>query len=236
MTAPLLEAARAAFGLDLTTEQAAACERYAILLAEWNGRLNLTAIRDPEEVRRKHFLDSFSCALAFAVPPESLVDVGSGAGFPGLALKILYPNLRLTLVESVGKKAKFIELVVQDLGLKDVTVLPRRAEEVGQDPAHRAAYQWAVARAVAQLPVLAEYLLPLVQVGGAMLAQKGSSAPQEARAAGRALQTLGGGPPRLVPVAIPGLSDERFLVIAEKLRPTPAQYPRLPGTPAKKPL
>ncbi len=236
MSSALIAETKAAFGLMLTPAQAEACERYAALLTEWNERVNLTAIRAPEEVRRKHFLDSFSCVQAFSKPPESLVDVGSGAGFPGLALKILYPDLRLTLVESVGKKAKFMELVVQELGLKNVTVLAKRAEEVGQDRAHRAAYEWAVGRAVAQLPVLAEYLLPLAKVGGGMLAQKGSSAAQEAQAAGRAIQILGGGPPRIEAVSIPGLADERYLVISEKVRATPAQYPRLPGTPGKKPL
>lgn len=228
--------AQQAFGLDLSAAQAAAFARYATLLAEWNERINLTAIRAPQDVRRKHFLDSLSCAAAFAAPPASMVDVGTGAGFPGLVLKILFPHMHLTLVESVGKKARFLEAVVQELGLTEVTVLAQRAEEVGRDPAHRAAYQWAVARAVAQLPVLAEYLLPLVQVGGWLLAQKGASAPQEAAQAGRALRLLGGGPAQLTPVVVPGLEDARYLIVCEKIRATPKEYPRLPGTPAKKPL
>ncbi|MBI3159630.1 MAG: 16S rRNA (guanine(527)-N(7))-methyltransferase RsmG [Chloroflexi bacterium] len=232
----LKQEALATLGLALSDEQMAAYAHYATLLAEWNTRINLTAIHEPNEVRVKHFLDSLSCAQAFATVPGSLVDVGTGAGFPGLVLKVLYPAMRLTLVESVSKKATFLEHIVQELGLTDVTILARRAEEVGQDPTHREQYEWAVGRAVAQLPTLAEYLLPLVRIGGWMLAQKGESGRREAREARRAIEILGGGPPRLEQVQLPGLDDERYLIIVKKEKGTPGVYPRLPGTPAKKPL
>jgi 16S rRNA (guanine527-N7)-methyltransferase len=228
--------AQAAYGLALTDIQVAAYVRHAQLLAEWNERINLTAIREPGEVRVKHFLDSLSCVRAFDAPPVSMADVGSGAGFPGLALKVLYPAMRLTLIESVGKKARFLEYLVQELGLVGVTVLARRAEDVGRDPAYREQYQWAVGRAVAQLPTLAEYLLPLVRVGGRMLAQKGESGPREAQEARRAIGILGGGQPRVQRVQVPGLDDGRYLIIVRKEKGTPEMYPRLPGTPAKKPL
>ncbi|TAK13989.1 MAG: 16S rRNA (guanine(527)-N(7))-methyltransferase RsmG [Anaerolineae bacterium] len=232
----LHEEARQGFGLNLSDAQLVAFSRYAAVLTEWNERINLTAIREPRDVRVKHFLDSLSCIRAFTTAPESLIDVGTGAGFPGLVLKIIYPDLKLTLVESVGKKARFLEQVVQELGLTEVTVLARRAEEVGQDPAHRERYEWAAARAVAQLPVLVEYLLPLVRVGGWALAQKGDTASDELGRAKKAIQQLGGRDSRVERVQVPGLDDERYLVILEKKRATPREYPRLPGTPSKKPL
>ena len=134
---------------------------------EWNQKFNLTAIRDVESIRTKHFLDSFSCVLAWkANPPLRLVDVGTGAGFPGIPLKIIYPAMQLTLVESVGKKAKFCQHIVDVLGLENVNVIHSRAEDLGQKAGHRESYDWAVARAVANLNVLSEYLLPLVKSAG----------------------------------------------------------------------
>ncbi len=162
--------------------------------------------------------------------------MGTGAGFPGLVLKILYPSMKLTLVESVGKKATFCQHMVDKLALGEVTVLSLRAEEAGQNPAHREKYDWAVARAVANLPVLAELLLPLVRVGGAMLAQKGESAPAEAQSAEKALKLLGGSLRQLIPVALPGVAEERTLVVVDKVAATPPAYPRRAGLPAKKPL
>ncbi|MFW6070337.1 MAG: 16S rRNA (guanine(527)-N(7))-methyltransferase RsmG, partial [bacterium] len=141
--------------------------RYRDLLQEWNRRLNLTTVDDDEGIRVRHVLDSLSCATATGdLNGQRLIDVGSGAGFPGLPLKILYPRLQLTLVESVTKKTRFLRAVVEELGLENVEIIDRRVETVGQDPAHREQYDWAVARAVAALPVLAEYLLPLCRRGG----------------------------------------------------------------------
>jgi 16S rRNA (guanine527-N7)-methyltransferase len=224
------------FGIQLSSRQISLLATYEHELIEWNAKFNLTAIRDVEGIRTKHFLDSFSAVQAWKVPPSRLIDVGTGAGFPGLALKIVYPAIHLTLVESVGKKAKFCQHIVETLALEHVDVLTARAEEVGRMPAHREKYDWAIARAVASMPVLAEYLLPLVKVGGGILAQKGESAPSEAQSAKKAFTLLGGRLRQLVKVELPGVADERYLVIADKVAATPPAYPRRAGVPGQKPL
>ena len=224
-------------GIRLTPAQLEAFSAYERELLEWNTQVNLTAIRDPEMVRKKHFLDSLTCLLVMRdTSLERVIDVGSGAGFPGLPLKIVCPNMRLTLVESIGKKADFCRHIVQRLGLEGVMVLPERAETVGQMLEHREQYDWAMARAVADMPVLAEYLLPLVSVGGKMLAMKGENAPAEAHAGEKAFRMLGGHLRRLTPVTLPGVADERFLVVVDKVAATPDAYPRRAGVPARKPL
>ncbi len=229
--------ARQLFGIHLTGRQVVALMTFERELLAWSEKYNLTAIRDSEGIRTKHFLDSFSCVLAWKEnPPRRLIDIGTGAGFPGIPLKILYPSMRLTLVESVGKKANFCRHMVETLSLDTTEVVTARAEDVGQMPDSREAFDWAVARSVANLPVLAEYLLPLVQVGGAMLAQKGQSGLAETHQSEKAFKILGGCTRQLVPVTLPGVADERFLVIVDKVAATPPQYPRKPGVPAKKPL
>ncbi len=233
----LLRDAQHLFGLALSPRQMAQLAVFERELLEWNQKFNLTAIRDVEGIRSKHFLDSLSCSLAWKEQiPRRLIDVGTGAGFPGLVLKLLYPNLKLTLVESVGKKANFCTHMLQMLELENVEVLSARAEDIGQDPAHRQKYDWAVARAVAAMPVLLEYLLPLVRVGGGVLAQKGESGPAEVNLAEKSLKILGGRMRQLVKVELPGVADERFLVVIDKVSATPPGYPRKPGQPAKKPL
>jgi len=229
--------ARQLFGVHLTGHQVMMLVKFERELLAWNEKFNLTAIRDPQGIRTKHFLDSFSCALAWKDnPPRQLIDIGTGAGFPGIPLKILYPSIRLTLVESVGKKANFCRHLVERLELDATEVVTARAEDVGQMPAHREGYDWAVARAVANLSVLAEYLLPLVHVGGTMLAQKGQSGPAETHKAEMAFKILGGRTRQLLPVVLPGVAEERFLVIVDKVAASPPQYPRKPGIPAKNPL
>lgn len=224
-------------GLRLTARQVAAFEVYEKELLTWNEKFNLTAIRTREGIRIKHFLDSLTCLLAFKdKTPTRLIDVGTGAGFPGLPLKIALPAMQLTLVESVGKKADFCQHMVDLLGLEKVEVVNARAEELGQNPAYRQKYDWAVARAVANLPELSEYLLPLVRVGGGMLAQKGESAPAEAQLSEKAFRLLGGRLRQLKPVVLPGVAEERFLVIVDKISATPPAYPRHVGVPHKKPL
>jgi 16S rRNA (guanine527-N7)-methyltransferase len=225
------------FGIPLSAKQISQFATYERELLEWNQRFNLTAIRDVGGIRTKHFLDSISCTLAWRdQAPRRLVDVGTGAGFPGIVLKILYPGMKLTLVESVGKKANFCCHIVQTLGMDGVEVLAARAEDVGQNPAHREKYDWAVARAVANLHVLVEYLLPLVRIGGGMLAQKSESGPGEVQAAEKAMNLLGGHMRQLIPVELPGVAEERYLVIIDKSAATPPAYPRRVGIPAKKPL
>ena len=228
---------KALVGIQLTARQIAAFQRYEDELLEWNSRMNLTAIRDREGIRTKHFLDSLSCILAFRErPPERLIDIGTGAGFPGIPLKIIYPRMKLTLVESVGKKLEFCRHMVETLNLEEVTLLQARAEALGQDRAHREQYDWAVARAVANLPVLAEYLLPLVSLGGRMLAQKGESAHAEAVAAQKAIRLLGGELQQIIPVLVPGIAEERYLVVVDKVASTPPGYPRRVGLPARRPI
>jgi len=230
----LAQAAQSLFNIHLTGRQVMSLITYERELMDWNQKFNLTAIREMEAIRTKHFLDSFSCVLAWkANPPSRLIDVGTGAGFPGLPLKILYPNLQLTLVESVGKKAMFCQHIVRVLGLEGVDVVQVRAETIGQDPKHRESYDWAVARAVANMNVLSEFLLPLVKVGGMMLAQKGESGPAEAQSAEGAMNLLGGKLKQVVQVNLPGVVDDRFLVLVEKTAATPPKYPRKPGVPGK---
>jgi 16S rRNA (guanine527-N7)-methyltransferase len=229
--------AQTLFNVHLSGRQVLALHTYEKELLEWNQKFNLTAIRDAESIRTKHFLDSFSCVLAWkATTPNQLIDVGTGAGFPGIPLKILYPNLKLTLVESVGKKAMFCQHIVRVLGLEHVDVIQARAEDLGQDSEHRERYDWAIARAVAKLNVLSEYLIPLVKMGGAVLAQKGESGPAEAQSAEEAMKLLGGKLKQLIPVNLPGVADDRYLVIVEKVAATPPRFPRKPGIPMKQPL
>jgi 16S rRNA (guanine527-N7)-methyltransferase len=226
------------FNLTLTQAQLTAFEQYSRELIAWNQKVNLTRIIEPDEIAVKHFLDSLSANLALRdLPPGfALIDIGSGAGFPGLPLKIARPDLRLTLLESTGKKTAFLQHLVGLLNLADVTILTARAEEAGHLPEHREQYDVAIARAVSALPVLAEYTLPLVKVGGRVIAQKGQDPAAEVKEAANALGILGGKLSRILPVVVPGLEAERHLVVIKKVKSTPRQYPRRPGLPAKKPI
>lgn len=231
----VLQETAAGWGLALSQRQLDQFAAYARELQTWNERLNLTAITTGEGIAVRHFLDSLRCALDWGEAPDSLIDVGTGAGFPGLPLKLLRPELRLTLVESIEKKAAFLRHTVELLGLSGVQVLTARAEAVGRDPQHREQYAVAVARAVAELRVLAEYCLPLCRVGGRFLAPKGDQIERELAEAQGPIRRLGGGEPRVEPVALPQ-TEPRTLVVVPKLAPTPAQYPRAVGVPARRPL
>jgi 16S rRNA (guanine527-N7)-methyltransferase len=232
------------FNLSLTEAQLSLFQTYSQELIAWNQQINLTRIVEPEEIAVKHFLDSLSVCLAlrpdrFDKPVRSdfsLIDVGAGAGFPGVPLKIALPHMQLTLLESTAKKTKFLHHLVETLRLSNVTIVTARAEEAGQQPAHRERYDVAVARAVTNLPVLAEYTLPLVKVGGTVVAQKGQYPAEELEQTTRALKILGGKIARVLPVNIPELVGERHLVVMSKIKATPKTYPRRPGTPAKNPL
>jgi 16S rRNA (guanine527-N7)-methyltransferase len=224
-------------GLRLNKNQLSAFERYESELIAWNARFNLTAIDEPGKIRAKHFLDSLSCLLAMRTSMnERVIDVGTGAGFPGIPLKIACPGMRLTLVDSVGKKVEFCRHIVDLLGLKDVEVIQERVETIGLLPNQRESYDWAVARAVAELPILVEYTLPLVKIGGHALAMKGESGPAESHAAERAMRILGGHLQQLVSVTLPSVEEQRYLVVIEKLAATPDRFPRRVGIPAKRPL
>ena len=233
----LRQATRKLLGLQLTASQIRAFGIYARELEEWNRRVNLTAITDPADIEMKHFLDSLSCLLAHRPGSGSrVVDVGTGAGFPGIPLKIVYPGIRLTLVEATEKKADFLRHIAVALRLEGVTVLGERAEALGQNPHHREQYDWALARAVAEMRTLAEYLLPLCRIGGRCLAQKGESAPQEVTGAQHAIHLLGGRIVQIMPVELPTVAETRYLVNLEKVAATPPKYPRRPGIPSKRPL
>ena len=229
--------AKTRLGVRLDSDQLMAFEQYQRALLEWNQRVNLTAIRTPEEIRVKHFLDSLTCLKAMnETSMRRVVDVGTGAGFPGLPLKIAHPEIQLTLVESVEKRASFCRHIVEALGLEDVEVITARAEDVGQMMTYRERFDWALARAVASLPVLAEYLLPLIRVGGRMLAQRGGGALGEAKTAARAIQILGGKLDQVKAITLPSVVEARHIVVVEKVSSTPDRYPRRVGVPMKRPL
>jgi 16S rRNA (guanine527-N7)-methyltransferase len=240
METTVLEKESRFLGIILDTAQLDKFRCYYEELITWNARVNLTTIVDWEAVQVQHFLDSLTCALVLPAAahgsPYAIVDVGAGAGFPGLPLKIVLPYARLTLVESVAKKAAFLRHVVQVLGLDGVEVLALRAEEAGRAPTHREVYDLAVARAVAALPALVEYTLPLVRPAGLLVAMKGRAVEEEVATAQGAIAALGGRLREIRPVTLPGLEGPRHLVVVEKVHPTPEQFPRRPGIPAKRPL
>ncbi len=225
-------------GLALSDEQVQQFETYLAILLAWNAHTNLTGIREPAEIVDKHFLDSLSClqVMPGLAAGQTLIDVGTGAGFPGLPLKIARPELEVTLVDSVGKKCRFLEEVIGALGLSGAAVIADRAEEMGHQRGHRQHYDWATARALGRMPILLEYLLPLVKIGGTLVAQKGESAIEETTEAANAIRLLGG---RLREVRLARLGDvaqAHHLVVIDKIAATPITYPRRAGLPVKKPL
>ncbi|PID86163.1 MAG: 16S rRNA (guanine(527)-N(7))-methyltransferase RsmG [Chloroflexi bacterium] len=232
-----LQESAAQFNLTLSDFQLAQFDTYLTLLLVWNERMNLTAVREPHLILIRHFLDALTCATVTGdLNGRSLIDVGTGAGFPGLPLKILFPHCRLTLTDSLTKKTQFLEEVVSALDLSEVTICAERAETLGQLALHRAQYDWAMARGVIEMRALSEYLLPLCQVGGHMLAQKGANAQKEVESALTAIMILGGAAPRLQTIQLPEVEVPHLLVTVKKIKETPAKYPRRPGIPAKRPL
>ena len=230
------------FGLDLTREQVDQFDLYYHQLVDWNARINLTAITEYTQVLVKHFLDSLSVALALPRPFETklqgkkLIDVGAGAGFPGVPLAIAFPQLQVTLLEATGKKAIFLDQLGRALDLANVSVLRGRAEELGQKPEYREVFDFAAARAVAELRSLVELTLPFVSVGGALIAQKSLDVQAEAETAANAIRALGGARREVIPVRLPGVPEPRYLVVVDKVAPTPEKYPRRAGMPEKRPL
>lgn len=232
----LVESAKR-FSISLDDGQLTQFGRYMELLLEWNEKMNLTAITNDKDIQISHFLDSLTCTLATGnLSSQTLVDAGTGAGFPGIPLKIYYPDMKLTLVESVTKKATFLEVLVRELGLEDVNIVAERLEIVGQDPAYRESFDWVVSRGVAKVAVLVEYLLPLCRIGGRMLAQKGAVILESLDAAKQTIETLGGGEPEILPIYLPETQQSHTLVVIPKLTASPAKYPRRPGIPSKRPL
>ena len=226
-------------GISLDGHQLDRFEAYHRELAQWNRRVNLTSVVDYEEVQVKHFLDSLTVCLAAGnpLPPGTrFIDVGAGAGFPGLPLKIAFPHIHLTLVESIGKKADFLRSLKESLALEDVEIHTGRAETLGHDPVLRETFDVVVSRGVARLSTLAEYTLPFCLVGGRVAALKHGGIGPEIESAARALATLGGRLEGPHPVEVTGLDDNRIVLEIEKTGPTPGNYPRRAGIPAKRPL
>jgi 16S rRNA (guanine527-N7)-methyltransferase len=249
----LLREEAKALGLTLSQEHLERFDLYYRELTAWNERFNLTAITGYEAVQRRHFVDSLSCLVAFpgfvrdgsipnTVPLQvdlrapNVIDVGTGAGFPGLPIKIMLPEAHLTLIESTGKKTTFLQHMVRLLDLEDVQIINERAETVGHWDDHRECYDVVLARAVARLNVLAEYCLPFCRLGGRVIAPKGEDAEVEAQEAQGALETLGGTVRSVKPVHISGLESEHYLIVIDKVAHTPESYPRRPGMPSKRPL
>lgn len=234
----LLKSGAMEWDLELTPQQIDAFELYYQQLVTWNRRLSLTTITEYEEVQVKHFLDSLSCLQVLTSVPRRArcIDVGAGAGFPGLPLKIVRPETKLTLLEATRKKVRFLEHVVSALGLGDVEIVRARAEELGHHSGHREGYDVGLARAVARLPVLLEYVLPLLLMGGIFVAQKGVEVADELESAAPAMNVLGGRIKEVKTVQLPQLEGIRHLIVVEKVATTPQKYPRRPGIPAKRPL
>jgi 16S rRNA (guanine527-N7)-methyltransferase len=225
------------FDMELTTDQIQQFAAFHRLLDEWNDKINLTTITDPDEVRVRHFLDSLTPVQVIGFDPgDRVIDVGTGGGFPGLPLAILFPNVEMILLDSTRKKLDFVNVVVDELGLDNVSTIHGRAEDVGNDSTHRGRYDVVLSRAVALLPTLLEYLLPLAKVGGFCIAMKGESAEREVNESKRALFILKGDVKPLAAVNLPNTEKTHYLVTVEKMEKTPRPYPRQAGTPKRKPI
>lgn len=234
--AEIMQAKGTEAGLTFTDRQLEQFSAYYELLVETNKVMNLTAITEPEEVAVKHMIDSLLAADVKAFTGKTLADVGTGAGFPGIPLKIYCPSLKVTLIDSLAKRLNFLQTVIEKLELKGIRCVHMRAEDAGRDIKHREKYDIVTARAVARLSVLVEYCLPLVKNGGVFIALKGSKYKEEIEVAGKALQILGGKPISATAVKLPGLDDGRAIVKIAKIRTTPKEYPRKAGLPDKQPL
>ncbi len=234
-----LKAGAEKLGLQLSPGQLEQFHIYYRELLSWNKRVNLTAITGYEEVQIKHFLDALTVSLVFS-PVNSvarrLIDIGAGAGIPGLPLKIAFPEIKLVLLEATAKKAVFLRHIKDKLGLDDVEIVVGRAEEVGHQSQYRHNFDLVLSRAVAPLPVLVELTLPFCAVGGIFIAQKKGGTDREIAGAARAISLLGGRLREIKEIDLTEFADRRHLVIIDKVSPTPPSYPRRPGLPSRRPL
>ncbi len=233
----ILEDGCQAFGVTLTDKQIEQFEKYYELLVEWNKVMNLTGITEFDEVMQKHFVDSAAAAKYVEMEKvNSLIDVGTGAGFPGIPLKIVYPHIQVTLLDSLNKRIKFLEEVVDNLGLTGIETVHGRAEDAAKKAEYREQFDLSVSRAVANLASLTEYCLPFVKVGGKFVSYKSVSVDEEITQSKKAVYVLGGEIEKVEKFNLPESDMERALVIVEKKRSTPKKYPRKAGMPTKEPL
>ncbi|AGK56188.1 16S rRNA (guanine(527)-N(7))-methyltransferase RsmG [Bacillus sp. 1NLA3E] len=224
-------------GISLSPHQLEQYEQYYQTLVEWNEKMNLTAITEKESVYLKHFFDSISASFYFDFnQPLNICDVGAGAGFPSIPIKIAFPNIHVTIVDSLNKRIHFLEHLADKLKLDNVRFIHDRAETFGRNPKHREQYDVVMARAVARMSVLTELCLPLAKVGGTFIAMKAQSASEELEAANKAITVMGGKLTTVHSFMLPIEESERNLLIVNKMKSTPKQYPRKPGTPNKTPI
>lgn len=222
-------------GIMLQEKQIEQFEQYMELLLEWNQKINLTAITKQEEIILKHFIDSLTIAK-YVKPNTKLVDVGTGAGFPGIPLKIVKEDVEITLVDSLNKRINFLQEVIEKLKLEKIQALHFRAEEFGKQKAYRESFDYATSRAVANLATLSEYLLPLVKVKGKTINMKGSEIKDELEKSRKAISVLGGKIETIDTFQLPQSDIDRNIIIISKEKQTPSKYPRKAGTPAKEPI
>lgn len=225
--------------LNINLEKRQICHflQYYELLVEWNSFMNLTAITDFDEVIKKHFIDSLSLVKAIDLSKNySVIDIGTGAGFPGIPLKIAFPNLEITLLDSLNKRIKFLNEVIEKLGLENIETIHGRAEDFAKDKNYRQSYDLCISRAVANLSTLSEYCLPYVKIGGKFISYKSEKITDEMNAAKKAISILGGNISGQVDFNLPDSDIYRNLFIIEKIKDTPMKYPRKAGLPSKEPI
>lgn len=225
------------YQIQLSEKQLEQFNRYFELLVEWNEKMNLTAITEKEEVYLKHFFDSVTAGFYYDFNrPISVCDVGAGAGFPSIPLKIIFPQIKVTIVDSLNKRITFLNELAKELELEETHFYHDRAETFGQNPAFREQFDVVTARAVARLSVLSELCLPLVKEGGQFVALKAANADEEVKVAKRGVKLLGGEIEKVHAFTLPLEESERNVIIINKVKKTPKKYPRKPGTPNKSPL
>ena len=228
----LLKQKASEINVMLTEKQLSQFVRYYQLLVEWNEKMNLTAITEPEEVVQKHFVDSLSCLETGLLKSGKVIDVGTGAGFPAIPLKIACPDLEMVLLDSLQKRLIFLEEVIKELGLENVSLIHSRAEDAGQKEKFREQFDVCIARAVAPMNVLSELCLPFVKIGGYWIAMKGSRGEEELELAKNSISILGGKTRQFITTKI----DGHTVISVEKVEKTPKKYPRKAGMPSKNPL